>query len=220
LASGQEVVRWDLPEHTAPISVAFTPGGRYLVTGMTDSTLLVWDLLSPPRAKAPRPEPLWGLWERLAEDAAGAHRALAELAASGDEAVTLLGRHLGPMRRPPEEALARLLADLDSEQFDKRQKASEELAKVIDVIRPDFERLRKGSSEEVRRRVGELLKENDGLTLPPQTRRAVRAVAALEHIGTPAARLLLGRLAEGASEARQTREANAALERLRRRGAD
>jgi hypothetical protein len=54
----------------------------------------------------------------------------------------------------------------------------------------------------------------------PELLQALRAVAVLEDIGTPTARRLLEDLANGASEARLTREAKASLQRLDRRGAN
>jgi hypothetical protein len=48
-------------------------------------------------------------------------------------------------------------------------------------------------------------------------RQVVRAVAVVEHIGGAGARRLLTKLAAGTPEARLTREATAALERLGRR---
>src|SRR5262249_7585606 len=51
LASGQEVLRLRDPEARA-VSLAFAPGGRRLVSGMTDGTALVWDL--NPLGKAER----------------------------------------------------------------------------------------------------------------------------------------------------------------------
>jgi hypothetical protein len=44
----------------------------------------------------------------------------------------------------------------------------------------------------------------------------VRAIEALEHTASPAARRLLAALATGAPEAHQTRQAQAALRRLER----
>ncbi len=50
----------------------------------------------------------------------------------------------------------------------------------------------------------------------PDTLRAIRAVEVLEWIGTPEAVRLLGELANGAADARLTREALAAERRLKR----
>jgi hypothetical protein len=47
--------------------------------------------------------------------------------------------------------------------------------------------------------------------------RGLRAVEVLEHIGTPEARRVLATPAEGAVEARLTKDAKAALERLAKR---
>ena len=47
--------------------------------------------------------------------------------------------------------------------------------------------------------------------------QATRGIALLEHLATPEARKILRRLAEGEPEARQTKEAKAALERLDKR---
>jgi hypothetical protein len=70
-------------------------------------------------------------------------------------------------------------------------------------------------SLEVERRLRILLGKIERIQLP-ETLRAVRAVEALEHIGTPEAKRVLQGLARGVPEAWQTREAHDALERLRR----
>ena len=71
--------------------------------------------------------------------------------------------------------------------------------------------------EAVRRRLEEVLAAIEKGQLDPETLRHQRAVAVLERIGSKEARSLLKRLAEGAPGAEQTREAGAALERLRQR---
>ncbi len=219
LASAREVVRWSLPEHTGTTAILFTPDSRFLVTGMGDSTVLVWDLLSPGRDGVPDPDHLRRLWADLEDQDAGrAHRALAELAAAGEEAVAFLGRRLQPLSPPKPEQLARLLADLDSEDFAEREKATRELLKVAESIRPHLERLRNSPSAEVRRRVAQLLYDNNGCPLTAEGLRSLRAVAVLEYAGTATARDVLRRLAEGVPEARLTREAKESLERLARRG--
>jgi hypothetical protein len=227
VASGQEVLRWQLPAHTATCSLAFTPDSRTLLTGMSDSTVLVWDLLSAGRGDTQarahadgevRPDGLEPLWADLGHaDAGRAHRALAALVTAGDRAVALLGRQLEPVPRPDPGAVARLVADLDSDRFAVREQAARELAKRAEAARPALERARAIASPETRRRIGELLGRLDSPVPPPEVLRAVRAVAVLEYVGTPEARRVLQGLEKGAPEARLTREARASLERLTRR---
>jgi hypothetical protein len=70
----------------------------------------------------------------------------------------------------------------------------------------------RSKSAEVRARAQRLL-----ATLEAERRCSSRAVEMLEMIGTPEARRLLSELARGASGAGLTRDAAAALERLRGR---
>ena len=72
-------------------------------------------------------------------------------------------------------------------------------------------------SAEVRKRAQAFLDRFDTVTLKPDRLRQMRAVELLEGIATPAAKELLAELAKGAAEAPHSREAAAALERLRRR---
>jgi hypothetical protein len=67
---------------------------------------------------------------------------------------------------------------------------------------------------ELRRRIDALLAVLDGPVPDAETLRGIRAVTALEHVGTPDARRVLRRLSEGAADARLTREAKTVLERL------
>jgi hypothetical protein len=68
-------------------------------------------------------------------------------------------------------------------------------------------------SPEARRRLEQLRDRLAQGSSPPQLRQG-RAVAVLELAGTAGAREFLRTLADGAAEARLTREANAALARL------
>jgi len=72
-------------------------------------------------------------------------------------------------------------------------------------------------SLEVRRRLEELLARLEGATPSLESLRMLRSVEALEYIGTKAARQVLETLARGAPDARLSREAIAAVERLARR---
>ncbi|HEY7425813.1 MAG TPA: WD40 repeat domain-containing protein, partial [Gemmataceae bacterium] len=211
MASGQEVLRWRLPPHTGAHALAFAPDGRTLIAGMTDTTVLLWDVFPAAR---PAADDLPAMWADLdSGDARRAHRALASLIAAGDEGVAFLARRLQPIHPPDPEQLTHWIADLDSDTFAVRDKAMRALSKAAETARPTLVRARTGSPPlERRRRIDLLLKEIDN----PAPSAAARAIAALEYLGTPAARRLLQRLGEGAPEARRTREARAACRRLAR----
>jgi hypothetical protein len=116
-----------------------------------------------------------------------------------------------------ERRLARLVADLDSDQFAERDQARAELEKLGESARAALRRALDGKpSAEVRRRVEALLDKLDEPKLSPERLRAVRALEALEQLATPDARRLVEELAGGAPEAWLTREAKttkACLER-------
>jgi hypothetical protein len=82
------------------------------------------------------------------------------------------------------------------------------------VAAPDLRKALDGKpSAEMRQRIKHLLDKLRGATDSPEALRAMRAVEALEQVGTPEARRMLGGLAKGAPGARLTTEAKAALAR-------
>jgi hypothetical protein len=139
------------------------------------------------------------------------------LTASPDQTVTLLKSKLQPAPAPAErEHVARLVADLDSDDFAVREKAAQELVKLGDGIESVLRQALEGKpAAETTRRLRDLIQKAQGW--PPQRLREFRAVEVLERIGSQEARQLLKTLAEGAPEARLTQEAKASLERLTRR---
>ena len=160
------------------------------------------------------------MWAALAGlEAQPAYAAIADLAAAPDRAVPLLRRELKPAPAPPTDAeLDRAFAGLDSDDFDTREKESSRLAEWGELAVPGVrKRLDKTESAEVRRRALDFLSQFDPATLKPDRLRQLRAVELLEGIGTPAAADVRSELAKGAAEAPLTREAVAALERLRHR---
>ena len=56
----------------------------------------------------------------------------------------------------------------------------------------------------------------NGPVAPPEVLRTVRAIAALERVGTPEARAVLERMAQGNPDALETRDAKSVLNRLGR----
>jgi HEAT repeat protein len=115
-----------------------------------------------------------------------------------------------------------LIADLDDDEFTKREKAFEELRKLGVRAEPAPRRTLKAEvSAEVRRRVQSLLERLGGSqeSRPSSELVRLRVVEALEANGSKEAREALAELAEESAEAVLTREAKASLERLARRPA-
>jgi hypothetical protein len=115
------------------------------------------------------------------------------------------------------ERLRRLIADLDSDTFAVRDKATKELAKIGEGAAPALRAaLKDKPSLETRKRLEELIQRIERKTLSAYELRILRAIDVLERQGTAAARELLKALAAGASEALTTTAARAALKRLER----
>ena len=139
VATGQE--RAVLLGHMGPITaLAFRPDSRILASGSADATILLWDLGRPPQPPATKEEEL--LWADLTGDnAASAFQAFGALSRDPGHAVALLQRHLRPATAPDAGRLARLMAQLDSDQFPDREKASRELQDLGHLAEPALRRL-------------------------------------------------------------------------------
>jgi hypothetical protein len=191
---------------------------------MPDGAILVWDLApaSWPHdtaVKAPDRRQLDALWSDLAADARAAHRAIHRLTAAPAQAVPFLKDRLRPAAAVDAKRLAKLLGDLDADQFSVREAAAGELTQMGEAAEPALRRALAGKpSLAVRRRVETILV--GPRPVPPATAlRTLRAIRALERIGTPEARAVLRTVAGGAAAARETRTAKASLERLGRQSA-
>ncbi len=219
LATNQVRCRFQDPLHT-PARFCFSPDGRLLASGSLDLTAFVWDV----SGQAAKPveltaEELRKLWADLAStDAAVAHRALWKLTADPARSVTFLRTQLEPAPRIEQQRLARLLRDLDSEDFTRRQQASAELEKLAEQVEPALRQaLEHGPSPESRRRLEELLEKAE--TGTSERLRRLRAIESLEHTEGHEARKLLEALAKGAPGAWITREAETSVKRLDRAAA-
>ncbi len=221
VASGKE--RRPLKGHHGTVwSLAFSATGAQLISAGRDTTALVWDLTGPTAWGNEPPEPLndanlAACWEHLhGDDAAKAYVAVRRLIADPARAVPYLAQRLRPAVPADEQRVARLIADLDSDDFAVRDRAVKELERTGDLALPALGKASAGKpSLEMQRRMDQLVQKL--ATITSEQLRAIRAIEALECAATQEARHLLGVLAQGAPGVRQTLEARASLNRLSKR---
>jgi WD40 repeat protein len=193
-------------------ALAFAPDGKTLVSAGEDTTIVVWDLTASATVMT-----VAEAWLALAGgDAGRAYDGICTLAA-GKDTVAFLKARL-PLLRPVEaKQVQQLLADLGSDTFAVRARAMHELELLQELAVPALEKsLEQQPLLEVRLRVEQLLaKVAPGkLTANSERLRWLRALEALERLGTPQARELLRALADGDDSVRLVREAKVALRRL------
>jgi WD40 repeat protein len=207
-------------------TVAFAADGRSLLSGSSDTTILRWDVAR--RGKESRPlraglgaGGLDGLWTDLAGDDAGkAFEVILALSADPKQVTPFLRERLRPAVPVAPAVLDRWIADLQSDKYSERAKASEALEKLGDLAVPSLTKVLAGRPTlEARRRAEKLLDRLTGGPLSGEQVRLVRALEVLERQGTAEARGVLETLARGAPGALPTREAQAALDRLSQRPA-
>jgi RNA polymerase sigma factor (sigma-70 family) len=204
-------------------SIAFSPDGKQVVTGSEDTTALIWDVSGLPSAQPAvvdlTNEEAQTLWSRLlTDDAAEACGIMGQLASAPRQILPILRKHLQPVGTVDAQQVSRLLADLDSDHFNVREKASAALEKLGEPIEAELRKVLDGQpSAEVRRRVERLLVNFQPANLSGERLRITRAMEVLEALETTDARELLQTLAKGAAGASLTQDAKAALDRLAKR---
>jgi WD40 repeat protein len=232
LATGKERRRWALPVAVAvPAGGSFVhrlllaPDGRRAFTALADGTCLVWDLApalrsAEPLVRRPGEKEMAGWWTDLAgEDAGRAYAAVWRLA-EAPASVAFLRERVKPVGDADLKKTRQLIAELDSDAFEAREKAFKQLEALGGAALPAMrEALAAKPSPEVRRRLEALLARVPQSAPSPEGLRRLRAVLVLEQVASPEARAVLTELGAGAPYAAETREAKAALARLNRRAA-
>jgi hypothetical protein len=219
VATGGERHQFKDRELGRVLALTFSPDGRQLLSGNEDTTAVIWDLTGRQAAKG-APLNLDAAWQDLAgEDAARAYAAIRRLASAPREAAAFLREKVKPVPAPDEWRVKKLIADLDSDDFETRDRATKDLEALGEAILGPCEAvLGANPSAEARRRLGSLRdKFADAWRKPsPERLRVIRALEALEMCGTPDARDVLAALAKGAAGACVTEQAKAALRRFAR----
>jgi hypothetical protein len=225
LLSGKEVGRLGKEVHPVKggwvLDVAFSPDGRALVSGGLDRTAHIWDVRRITQRRRRMTErslaQLEGDWKDLAGGAAAGYAAQGRLVSSRGRAVAFLEKQLQRTLPLDIRRTQRLIADLDNERYNVRERAARELEKLGERAGPALRKALAGKpSLEVRRRLEGLLKRLESASPPVETVRQIRAVEVLESIGEREALRVLNKLAAGPPEWRMTQEARAAVRRLPR----
>jgi WD40 repeat protein len=209
----------DLPGHRGEVNaLAFAPTGGHFVSASDDTTSLIWNLSAILSDSARLAQDWQTLWSDLAgRDARRGQRAVLGLRAKGNAAVKFVDDRLTEMfaleKAKGMARVPRLLEDLNSSAFTKREKAVRELKELGLPLLPQLRKyLKKPGSLEMQRRLERLIKaiEDQGSEQRLLLRRAIQV---LEGAATSQARSILERLAESGHEAEM---ASAALQRLAR----
>jgi Tol biopolymer transport system component len=204
--------------------LSFSPDGTRVLTAGQDGSAIVWDLKHDEKPlakdlKLTRKE-MDALWTDLGgDDARKAYGALRTLRAAPTDSLPFLRDRLKPAPATVDDKkLAALIADLDNDTFDTREKATKDLE---DLGRTAEAALRKaiaaGPSAEAKVRLEKVLaKLGTDAALTPEQTRDLRAVRVLEGLGTAEARKVLEALVRESPGWWVTQEAKAALQRLER----
>lgn len=172
-----------------------------------------------PRKRAQKIQKCWRDLRVTEYHYPGIHRTVWQLTTFGSETVAFLKARVHPVPVETQKHLNQLLADLDSDSFDRREAATRELSRGVVAESVLEMTLANSPSLELRRRLEAIL---EGLpawrTKNPELLQQVRSIWVLQQIGTPEAKALLEKIAAGTPSARQTQKAKAALKALNKRG--
>ena len=217
-------VRHQFAGHTGSVAaMAFTPDSRRLATGGVDTNILVWDLTRRPEGMLTKGQPSAKEWEEIwtnlnAQDASTSYPAMCRMLAAPEATVAFLKKHLIPDQTLPNpQTLAKLIAGLDSDDPQDREKAMHQLEKLgplaADALRKALEST---PSAEVKIRLERILSRFDS---KESMRQALRALEVLEWIDTAGARELLQSLAKQFPDTALGQAARETFDRLSRRPA-
>jgi dipeptidyl aminopeptidase/acylaminoacyl peptidase len=229
VASGKERADLtDLQNHKEWVEcVKFSPDGLLLVSagGATAGIpgqvhiLRMTQLLEKKPNADPTAEQLQLLWDALADtDAPKAYKAVLTLTASPRVTVPFLKGLIKPI--PPLDPgsvgkIPKLIANLDHDSFEERQRAAKELEELGELARLALQKELDGSpSAEVRRQATRILQQMQFPASTPELLRAIRAIEVLEQIATPEAKAVLETLASGTAKDRVASEAKVSLKRM------
>jgi HEAT repeat protein len=202
-------------------SLAFGAEAATLISADAGGNLLVWDTREAVRKARQHIEldadETLKHWADLANPGRSiAYRAIGSLSASPRQILAMLKDQLQPAKGVDDARIDKLIGDLESDDEQLRTKALTELGMIGERAQPALKSVLEGDpSPQMREQVEKLIRWLSPTNPMPEALREIRAIEVLENLGTPEARSFLQELAKGTRGARLTREATAALKRLR-----
>jgi hypothetical protein len=204
-----------LPGKLPGFVCTLSPDGRLLVVGAQHKAFVIDWRAPTATAHPPDAMKLSSLWTALTSlDSEKGFQAVLELESAPVQTAKFLREKLKPVPIPNAEAVKAWIAALGSEQVAARDAAEKELAKLGDAIEPELRQAAKSAVFARSIRANQLLEAISSRDNPERL-RILRAVEVLEYTDTPAGRKVLKTLAGGAPSAILTRDAKAALARLK-----
>jgi hypothetical protein len=224
--SQAELTAWQKEGHrtSPPLWIQCTPDGATLVAmeypeqpPLTPVILLL--RRASASVKEPRPtDAQFEKWfEQLAsDDASRAHQVAIRLARFPNETLRLFEKRVGPAPAHDPDAIARLIARLNDDDFAEREQAERDVLARGDEALPALRKaLDDKPSAEARTRIRRVVRAwTPGGGPPAPVVQRLWAIEILEHLGTADARAQLKRLAAGEPRSCLTQEAKLSLERL------
>jgi hypothetical protein len=210
-ADGTTIHVWDLKRNSTlcqmthnrgPLGLlSLAPDGKTLAATAADGkVVLLWNVTARHLAHKGAAielsaKELEGLWTDLADaDAAKANAAWQKLGAADDGAMDFLRQHIRSVAVPKVDVkqIEKWVADLDSDKFALREKASVELATAGEPAIAYLQRLlEKSPSAEAEKRAKVLLKKLGEPVMTPDRQRVLDALDLLEQLRTAEALALL-----------------------------
>jgi RNA polymerase sigma factor (sigma-70 family) len=141
------------------LALGVVGGGSLLLPGDTpaESALQAAEPAPASPAEAARPAGLEGIWADLASgDDTAVTRAILTLSKDPKKTEAFLKGHLRAVKADPKR-VATLIADLESNQFEVRQKAFDELEYLGKYIKGDLEKALAGAGPESKKRIQQLI---------------------------------------------------------------
>jgi len=219
--TGQTIYSWQSTQNTHRF--AFSPDGRTMAAsyvasymGPDKDKIVLWDLTGGQANSSEKQAPLTkqelnAIWNDMAGSADKADKAIWALTFAPDQSVPLIRKAL-IRTGASEETIAKFVADLDSDRFAVRDKASKALLEIGPQAEGLAQKTLKGNiTLEHRQRLEQFLTKSRADTI-----RQLRAISTLDQIRTPEAIDVLKEISKAAGQSQIGEAARAALQRAQK----